>query len=198
MGDRNDKVLAGLDDATSGKSDGIGIETFNPAELDGQPTADSGDSGNSPKRGRGRPHGTTRKSNSGNSGTNRTATKTQSKNNSALGIEQILLSIHMMMAGATKIPEFNLTAEESKKLADAISAVNSHYSVAIDPKIMAWVGLTTACVSVYAPRFVAYKMRVTMETKKKRENEKGVNAPSPQKGMQPESEILPMSQSVPV
>lgn len=100
----------------------------------------------------------------------------------------------MMMAGATKIPELSLSPEESKQLAGAIAEVNQHYNVAIDPKVMAWVGLTTTCVSIYAPRLAAHKIRTHAETKRnnvaKKETEK---LPSPQKGLQPQPEILPMS-----
>lgn len=103
----------------------------------------------------------------------------------------------MMMAGATKIDELKLSAEESKQLANAIAEVNSHYDVVIDPKVMAWVGLSTTCVSIYAPRLAAYKMRESFEAKKKAENVtqkiEGKKAPSPQKGLMPDAEILPMS-----
>lgn len=110
----------------------------------------------------------------------------------------------MMMAGAIKVPELSLTHEESKQLASAIAEVNSHYNIAIDPKVMAWVGLTTTCVSIYAPRLAAYKIRDGFEKKQRKASEKTVqNMPgqkvdAPQKGLQPDSEILPMSVGVPV
>lgn len=99
----------------------------------------------------------------------------------------------MMMAGATHINELKLSPEESKQLANAISELNSHYDIAIDPKMMAWVGLTTTAVSIYAPRIAAYKIRANIETKKKKQLEKPAKVESPQEGLQPESEILPMS-----
>lgn len=105
----------------------------------------------------------------------------------------------MMMAGATKIDELKLSPDEAKQLANAVAEVNSHYDVAIDPKVMAWVGLTTTCVSIYAPRVASYKIRASFEDKKKKANEKPVaKMDSPQKGLQPEQEILPMSQGIPV
>lgn len=98
------------------------------------------------------------------------------------------------MAGATKIPELKLTQEESKQLANAIAEVNSHYDVVIDPKVMAWVGLSTACVSIYAPRLAAYKMRESFEDKKKKpEITQPKNKVTPQKDLQPSIDILPMS-----
>lgn len=109
----------------------------------------------------------------------------------------------MMMAGAIKVPELSLTAEESKQLANAIAEVNSHYNIAIDPKVMAWVGLTTTCVSIYAPRIAAYKIREGFEKKQRKAGEKTIQTPQgqkvdgPQKGLQPDSEILPMSVGIP-
>lgn len=199
MATRDDKVLADLDGTNDGKNDGIGIETVSPNAIDGQPTADSGDSGTTAKRGRGRPAGTTRKSNSGNSGSSRNSTaKSQAKNSGTIGIEQILYSIHMMMAGATKIEELKLSPEEAKQLANAVAEVNSHYNVAIDPKVMAWVGLTTTCVSIYAPRMASYKIRSSFEEKKRKASEKPVGkVEAPQKGLQPDSEALPMSVGIP-
>ena len=109
----------------------------------------------------------------------------------------------MMMAGATKIDELKLSAEESKQLANAVAEVNQHYNVAIDPKVMAWVGLTTTCVSIYAPRVASYKIRASFEEQKRKANEKQVTAPTgkkveaPQKGLMPDSDILPMSVPLP-
>lgn len=104
----------------------------------------------------------------------------------------------MMMAGATKIDELKLTAEESKQLAAAVAEVNAHYNVVVDPKVMAWVGLTTTCVSIYAPRVASYKIRASFEEKKRKAGEKTLGpaaqkVESPQKGLMPDSEILPMS-----
>lgn len=105
----------------------------------------------------------------------------------------------MMMAGATKIDELKLSPEESKQLANAVAEVNQHYNVSIDPKVMAWVGLSTTCVSIYAPRIASYKIRASFEEKKRKGAEKQVTqkVDSPQKGLQPESESLPMSTGVP-
>jgi len=103
----------------------------------------------------------------------------------------------MMMAGATKIPEMSLSPDESKKLADAINNVNEHYNVALDPKVMAWVGLTTTCVAIYTPRVAAYKIRIAAETKKRKQEELHVNE-GPQNGLQPDIDKLPMSNMGPV
>lgn len=110
----------------------------------------------------------------------------------------------MMVAGATKIDELKLSAEESKQLAEALAEVNSHYNVAVDPKVMAWVGLTTTAVSIYGPRVASYKIRSSFEEKKRKENEKTLTnskpqkVEGPQKGLQPDSEALPMSVGIPV
>lgn len=200
MATRNDKVLAELDGSNDGKDGGIGIETIDPTAIGGDPTADGRDSGEPSKRGRGRPAGTTRKSNSGNNGSGRNgAPKTQTKNSGAIGLEQIFFSIHMMMAGATKIEELKLSPEESKQLAAAVAEVNAHYNIAVDPKVMAWVGLTTTCVSIYAPRVASYKIRASFEEKKRKATEKQVapKVEAPQKGLQPDSEALPMSLGIP-
>lgn len=105
----------------------------------------------------------------------------------------------MMMAGATKIEELKLSPEESKQLAAAVAEVNAHYNIAVDPKVMAWVGLTTTCVSIYAPRVASYKIRASFEEKKRKANEKQVapKVEAPQKGLQPASEALPMSLGIP-
>ena len=110
----------------------------------------------------------------------------------------------MMMAGATKIDELKLSPEESKQLGNAVAEVNSHYNIMIDPKVMAWVGLSTTCVSIYAPRLAAYKFRAAAEEKKRKESEKTLpgaapkKVDAPQKGLQPDSESLPMSPGVPL
>lgn len=77
----------------------------------------------------------------------------------------------MMMAGATKIEEFKLSDDESKKLAKAITDVNQFYNLGVDPKLMVWVNLVTACTAIYAPKFVIYKMRKSMEAKNKKQKE---------------------------
>lgn len=110
----------------------------------------------------------------------------------------------MMMSGATKIDELKLSQDEAKQLAAAVAEVNSHYNVMIDPKVMAWVGLSTTCVSIYAPRLAAYKFRVAAEEKKRKESEKTLPSASskkveaPQPGLMPESDALPMSPGIPL
>lgn len=84
----------------------------------------------------------------------------------------MIYSIHLMMAGATKIDQLKLTEQESKTLAKAIQDVNQHYNVGIDPKVMAWVGLVTTCVAIYAPRLAMYKMSNTFKKDKKAQGTK--------------------------
>lgn len=75
------------------------------------------------------------------------------------------------MAKGMKIPELELSKEESAKLSDAINAVQEEYGLVIDPKILVWGQLAGALSAVYAPRLMMYKIRVTAENKK-REQEK--------------------------
>lgn len=202
MGTREDKLLGKLNEPVVVETGSMGIAFADPAIIDGQPSsADGGDSGTA-KRKRGRPSGA--KSSSGNNRSGGASTgKNQAKNSGTIGIEQILFSIHMMMAGAIKVPELSLTQDESKQLANAIAEVNSHYNIAIDPKVMAWIGLSTTCVSIYAPRIAAYKIREGFEKKQRKAGEKTIQTPQgqkvdgPQKGLQPDSEILPMSVGIP-
>lgn len=108
--------------------------------------------------------------------------------------------MHMMVAAATKIDEIRLTPDESKQLAAALAEVNSHYNVVMDPKVIAWVGLTTTAASIYGPRIAAYKIRTSMEAKRRKEQEKTVvqKVEAPQPGLQPDAEVLPLSPGVPV
>lgn len=108
--------------------------------------------------------------------------------------------MHMMVAAATKIDEIRLSPDESKQLAAALAEVNSHYNVVMDPKVIAWVGLTTTAASIYGPRIAAYKIRTTMENKRRKEQEKTVvqKVEAPQPGLQPAAEVLPISPGVPV
>lgn len=67
--------------------------------------------------------------------------------------EGLLLSIHAMGAALLQEPTIGLTQPEAKKLAEAISVVQSHYpTAALDPKVMAWIGLASTAAFVYGPR----------------------------------------------
>lgn len=77
-----------------------------------------------------------------------------------------------MAAGALKIEELALDADESKALAGAINEVASHYDITPDPKVVAWAGLIGVCASIYGPRVAAYKMRTATEKKDKKELKK--------------------------
>lgn len=84
-----------------------------------------------------------------------------------------------MMAGATKVEEFKISEDEAKKLSTAINNVNSFYDIGLDPKIMAWVGLVTTCVAIYAPRVALYKMRTSFEKDKKAQAKKAAEINTP-------------------
>lgn len=112
----------------------------------------SGDT-DSPKRGRGRPRGT--------SSTGRKGKASQTSAN----LEAILFSLHMMGASFLGVPELIISDDESKMLATAINRVSELYDVSIIPeKTMAFINLGIAACTVYGPRVI-----VVMGNKKKKQ-----------------------------
>lgn len=156
------------DEGRVGDVEIAGIPTIDPSAIGGRGDAIAAD--NEPgKRGRGRPRSTAPKSR------RPTGKKENAAPVSVKGIEKILYSIHLMASRAL-IPELELDADESKLLADAVTEVASHYSVVVDPKVVAWAGLLGVCGSIYGPRVAAWKMRTTMENKAPRASVKSNSA----------------------
>ncbi len=130
------------------------------------------DGSSSPKRRRGRPPGSGKKSG--------TDTKAEASDNltpkralEAEGISAILLSMHTMMASFTKVPELEIAPDEANKLGAAMADVSRQYNVKATEKTLAWTHLATTCAMVYGTRVFAYKMRKDME--KKEAEDKGKN-----------------------
>jgi len=121
---------------------------INPSTLtaSGAGASSNGSSTGTGKR-RGRPAG------SHNRATKREPTET------AQNLEALLLSIHVMAASFFKVPELELTKEEAEKLAVAAARVADLYEISVIPeKLMAWILLGNAAVTVYGPRIVAYNI----------------------------------------
>lgn len=81
---------------------------------------------------------------------------------------KVLCGIHSLLAGATKIPELELDAEEGDTLGDAVKTVAAQYDYIPDEKVIAWVALIGTCASIYGPRIMAYKLRAMTEKEKRR------------------------------
>jgi len=129
-----------------------GFDAVDPGTIGG----DSG-SGGTPKRGRGRPKGSTAKAN-GNA-----STAKETKASHITGLEGILVTIHMFAAQALSCPELQMAEEESRHLARAIQNVNEQYNTVLNPKVMAWVQLALVGGSIYGTRIVAIRARQLAE-----------------------------------
>lgn len=161
--DRNDKFtlsgdgsgepsVAAGSDANAGV---VGNDGGSPTEFVKPPEpgtgASVGDSATEPKRGRGRPKGST----------NKPATGKTPGHQDIGAIEGAILSIHLILA--QKIPEMALEPSEAKMLAEAVSRVSRHYpavSAVITGKIADHVSLFTALTAVYGTRLLAIKNRM--------------------------------------
>lgn len=71
-----------------------------------------------------------------------------------------------MLARLTKVEEMKLDTEEAKMIAEALANVQQHYSVIVDPKYLAWMGLIGVCVTIYAPRIGVLIMTKKAEGKR--------------------------------
>lgn len=87
------------------------------------------------------------------------------------GVEAILLSIHSMAATMLKTPELVLDKEEAKNLSKAANDVAEHYSVAINPKTLAWLNFGMAVSMIYGTRIIAINAR----QKREKQNRAGDN-----------------------
>lgn len=132
-----------------------GFPVVDPGTLGGHSDTVSGDT----PRKRGRPAG------SGNTGIRKASAK---KAPSALvGIENLLLSLHMMAAAALQAPEFAINEAQAKEMSKAIELVSEGYISTVNPKAMAWVQFGVVMSTVYGGMYFKYKSRKATETKVK-------------------------------
>lgn len=79
----------------------------------------------------------------------------------------LLLSLHLMGAAITKVPELRIDEDEAKILGDAVARVNREFGVELmSPKMSAIVNLAIAAGTVYGPRAVAVHQRLKTEKAK--------------------------------
>ncbi len=71
--------------------------------------------------------------------------------------------MHLTLAKFTGVDELEIDNEEAAMLSQAVTEVAAHYSVAIDPKVMAWIGFAGVAGAIYGPRIGAYKLRKSIE-----------------------------------
>lgn len=159
--DGDESIITGSVDTDGGETDDSGsIEEFDPTIIAG--TENGNDNGSDTRKRRGRKPGSK----------NTPKNKTQNSEN----IEKLLFSIHIMGATFLHAPEFVLSEDEAKQLADAIQQVNNLYDIpVIPPWVTAYANLGITAVGIYGPRIVAMKFR----EKKSREIAKPVVVPQP-------------------
>lgn len=110
--------------------------------------------GESTGKRRGRPRG------SGGSGGRKTTSK------ATIDLSAILLSLHLMGSKLVNAPEFELSEDESKQLAKAITNVSDQYDIPMfDDKTMAWIQLAMVGGSIYGPRAMAYSVNHSKKQK---------------------------------
>lgn len=133
-----------------------GIPTIDAATaIDGTGSDGSGNDGTSGSDDSGRPKRKyTRRTGSG--------TKAQSSLDLS-GAAPILLSIHAMLAAATKCPELGISEMESKNLAEAAGKVMRHYDVQTTQKTLDWVNFAMVVGACYGPRVFAIGQRQKQE-----------------------------------
>lgn len=80
----------------------------------------------------------------------------------------MLMSLHMMGAAFSGIPELKLDKEEAQQMASAIDHVNEVFGIPkMSEKASALIDLGAALATVYGTRIVAIAARKSEETKKK-------------------------------
>jgi hypothetical protein len=68
----------------------------------------------------------------------------------------------MFLAQRLAAPELHISENESQRLASAINEVASHYpGIDLDPVVKAWLGLAFTAGSIYAPRVMAFRQRLS-------------------------------------
>jgi len=79
--------------------------------------------------------------------------------------------VHMFLAQRTQAPELMVTENEAQRLSLAINEVASHYpGLDIDPVVKSWLGLAFCAGTIYAPRVMAFRQRLTEARREKRVN----------------------------
>lgn len=71
------------------------------------------------------------------------------------------------MSQIAQAPEFELDAEDAKKLGDAVAGVLAFHKIKMTPKQEAYALLMEAAAQVYPPMIVTLYMRLKMERDKK-------------------------------
>jgi hypothetical protein len=138
----------------SGKPETIaGYEAVDPRDATGDATGGN----DAPKR-RGRPKG------SKNVGTGTQAPKTKT---TLEGLENILLSIHLMGAGFLKCPELVIEQKEAEKISEAIKRVAEFYPIGFTEKQMAWANLIFVLATIEGTRIIAIWNRTQKENRQK-------------------------------
>lgn len=146
--------------------DGAIGEGFN-AGNDGNGGSDSGNDGSAgsvqPKR-RGRPPGSRNKS-SGSGGTGKTKVSS-----SVTGIEKTLVSLHLIAATLSGVPEIALEDAEASAIAEGIANVNEHYSIpGIDEGPASIVMLVGTLLAVYGKRWLILRNKKAKPAKRSAE-----------------------------
>jgi hypothetical protein len=81
------------------------------------------------------------------------------------GIETLLLGLHQSLAMVTNIPELGMNRDEAAQIAKAYRDAAEYYPIlALDPKIAATLNLGTTVAIVYGSKILAYRMRQSMNT----------------------------------
>jgi hypothetical protein len=79
--------------------------------------------------------------------------------------------VHMFLAQRIQAPELMVSENEAQRLALAINDVAQHYpGLDIDPVVKSWLGLAFCAGTIYAPRVMAFRQRLTEARREKRVN----------------------------
>lgn len=150
--------------ATKSQDDTVNLEVTKLVDENQSPETDGKEP--KPKRGRGRPVGSTSKT-----AAKSTAKKSDSKK--ATDIEDFakqICGVHQMVALFTGIKEAAITPDEATMLAKGINSVCEEYGLELDGKTGAAIQLFGAAAMVYAPRVIGFKVRMAQEAAQRQNN----------------------------
>jgi len=151
----DNEIVYRSDDEPSGTQGENGIPVVEPETIRFEP-----DASEQPRRGRGRPRGS--------SGASTKSSRADQKQ-ATTDLTGILLSIHLMAASIVQVKELELDEKEAQRLSAAINRVNVLYGGFILPeKQLAWINLAVTMGHVYGPRAMAYKLRMKTEAEEKK------------------------------